>query len=592
MAQSLRSPSREALDTHALVGSSPTTIRRTRRSMSAIFVSAALVLGVTVGAASPSSALPPEPVLTLSVVAGTGTSALPTPGPATSSALRGPNGVAVDGLGNVYVADQTASRVLKVTPGGTLSIFAGTGSSALPTPGPATSSALVSPKGVAVDSAGNVYIADVGRVVVKVTPGGTLSYFAGTGTYGTPTPGPATSSLLLGPESVAVDAADNVYIADGPRVLKVTSEGTLSVIAGNGFEGRPVAGPATSSPLASYNSLAVDSAGNVFVVGSWEDEDEDNNYTYSFGVKVTPGGTLSYVTGTGRASFSVQSAGPAISSALYRPKGVAADSAGNVYITDMGVVVKVTSEGTLSIFAGKGTPNYGAPTPGPVADSKVIAPSGIAVDAAGAVYIVDAYLLLKVSYPVLETAPEAPTSLAATAGNGSASIAFTAGADGGAAITKYQYRIGSGSWVDAVGTSSPITISGLTNYLTRNIRLRAVNSAGDGAASAAVKVFPRAAGPTLSSVKAAGSTRIRVAIAVFTPPSGSVSHFWIYAYTKGTSTVVGSCRSTAAARGCLISGLAAGTEYDIAARGFFRNNLLSPVWPTSDGVKQTVSTNN
>ena len=146
--------------------------------------------------------------------------------------------------------------------------------------------------------------------------------------------------------------------------------------------------------------------------------------------------------------------------------------------------------------------------------------------------------------------------------------------------------------MDAVGTSSPITISGLTNYLTSSIRLRAVNSAGDGAASAAVKVFPRAAGPTLSSVKAAGSTRIRVAIAVFTPPSGSVSHFWIYAYTKGTSTVVGSCRSTAAARGCLISGLAAGTEYDIAARGFFRNNLLSPVWPTSDGVKQTVSTNN
>jgi titin len=180
----------------------------------------------------------------------------------------------------------------------------------------------------------------------------------------------------------------------------------------------------------------------------------------------------------------------------------------------------------------------------------------------------------------------------ATPGDGSASIAFTPGADGGAEITKYQVKVGNGSWTDAVGTASPITISGLTNYQTANVRLRAVNSAGDGVASATVKVWPRLAGSSLTSVKAQSATRIRASFAALTPVGGTVSHYWVHAYAKNTNTVVSSCRSSAVAMSCVVKRLTAGTEYDIAVRGFFTLTGSPAVLSTLDSAKQTVRTKN
>jgi hypothetical protein len=190
------------------------------------------------------------------------------------------------------------------------------------------------------------------------------------------------------------------------------------------------------------------------------------------------------------------------------------------------------------------------------------------------------------------TVPDAPTALIATPGNGSASIAFTPGADGGASITKYQVKVGNGSWTDVVGTTSPITVTELTNYVTVSIRLRAVNAVGAGSASAGVKVWPRISGPSLTSAAAVGRTSIRAAFAGLTPLGGTVSHYWVHAYAKGTSTIAGSCRSTAAARNCVIKGLTADTEYDIAVRGFFTLTGSPTVLPTADGTRQTVRTRN
>ena len=188
------------------------------------------------------------------------------------------------------------------------------------------------------------------------------------------------------------------------------------------------------------------------------------------------------------------------------------------------------------------------------------------------------------------TVPDAPTALIATPVNGSASIAFSAGADGGAAITKYQVKVGNGSWTDVVGTTSPITVTGLTNYATVSIKLRAVNAAGAGAASAGVKVWPRISGPSLTSAAAVGRTSIRAGFAALTPSGGTASHYWVHAYAKGTSTIVGSCRSTVAARKCVIKGLTAYTEYDIAVRGFFTLTGSPTVLPTADSTRQTVRT--
>jgi hypothetical protein len=161
------------------------------------------------------------------------------------------------------------------------------------------------------------------------------------------------------------------------------------------------------------------------------------------------------------------------------------------------------------------------------------------------------------------TAPVAPTSLIATAGSGSASIAFTPGADGGATITKYQYQVGTGSWTDAVGTSSPITITGLTDYAKNSIRLRAVNSVGAGAASSPVSVTPRQAGPAVTSATPSGSNGIVVTFNLNPLPGTTVAYQSVVAYAQGTNTVRGTCRTYARRTTCFIGELTRATTYDL-----------------------------
>ena len=310
----------------------------------------------------------------LSIFAGTGTAGTPTPGPATGSALYHPRDVAVDPTtGNLYIADYHNSEVEKVTPGGTLSIAAGTGSYGAPTPGRATHSALGNPAGVTVDSTGNLYIADpFNNKVEKVTPKGTLSIIAGTGTAGAPTPGPATRSALDQPYGVAADPnTGDLYIADynNSRVEKVTPKGTLSIIAGTGTAGAPTPGPASSSELRNPSDVTVDpTTGNLYIADPFNNEVEE----------VTPQGALSIVAGIGTPG--APTPGPATQSALDYPHGVAVNSTGDLYIADYNnsEVEKVTPQGTLSIIAGTGT--AGAPTPGPSTHSALDQPLGVGVD--------------------------------------------------------------------------------------------------------------------------------------------------------------------------------------------------------------------
>ena len=136
-------------------------------------------------------------------------------GAALGWSLGEPYGVAVDSSGNLYIADPYNNVVEEVSPGGTLSIVAGDGIYGAATAGPATESDLSQPTGVAVDSNGNLYIADnFGQYVEEVTPDGQLSILAGTGAAGTPKPGPATSSPLDFPNGVATDNSGDVFVAD------------------------------------------------------------------------------------------------------------------------------------------------------------------------------------------------------------------------------------------------------------------------------------------------------------------------------------------------------------------------------------------
>lgn len=315
----------------------------------------------------------------LTIIAGNGSVGAPRLGSATSSPLL-PEALAVDSAGNVYIVDRTspaegfARYVLKVTPGGTLSIVAGNGALGKPTAGAAKSSPL-SASAVAVDLGRNVYIADSTGYVVKVNRAGLLLPIAGDGTGDGPTPGPAQSSALT-PLGVAVDRSGNVFIADYPTsssgyIDKVSTTGTLSIVAGNGRQGGVKPGPATSSPINPI-TVSVDSSGNLYL----------GDLQSGLGLKVTTTGTLSVFAGSQQPTL-----GP-VKSTLLSIDDMVRDSGGNIYIADgRGYVDKVSPTGDLTVFAGSGD-TYRAPIPGP-ATSSPMRPVRLALDSTGDLYIAD-----------------------------------------------------------------------------------------------------------------------------------------------------------------------------------------------------------
>jgi hypothetical protein len=303
----------------------------------------------------------------LKLVAGEpGESGKPIPGPAVSSPLSSPDGVAVDKDGNLYIADAGTNQVVeKVDSSGQLSVVAGKlgAKHGEVKPGPATESGIFGALGVAVDTEDNLYIDDLlNAVVEKVTPGGELSIAAGTpDTFGAPQAGgfrlsgmegyfeglsPPSEQFLYFALGIA-EAGGDLYVADsGSHVVeKIEQSGNTEIVAGDGEVGQPVDGPAASSPLGEPTSLAVDQHGDIYI----------GDYADSMIEKVNPEGELSVVAGTGVAG--PPTPGPAGSSELDHPTGVAVDSSGDLYIADEGngVVEKVDSEGNLSIFAGAGT---------------------------------------------------------------------------------------------------------------------------------------------------------------------------------------------------------------------------------------------
>jgi sugar lactone lactonase YvrE len=323
---------------------------------------------------------------TITTMAGTGVQGFSGDGgPATSAQLRLTEGMAVDGQGNVYIADSHNYRVRKVSPGGTITTFAGKGApgGAFPVDGsPATSARLDNPFGVAVDGQGNVYISDWANYrVYKVNPGGIIARFAGTGVLGfSGDGGPATSARLYAPAGLAVDGQGNVYIADAGnnRVRKVSPGGTITTFAGNGKQGfSGDGGPATSATMTSPERVATDSKGNVYIAV---------NYNYRVR-KVSRGGTITTFAGGGS---SVGDGGPATSAGLRDPRGVAVDGQGNVYIADFSDhrVRKVSPGGTITTFAGTGTGGFSGDG-GPATSARLNGPDGLAVDGQGNVYIGD-----------------------------------------------------------------------------------------------------------------------------------------------------------------------------------------------------------
>jgi len=383
-------------------------------------------------------------------------------GPATEARLNGPSGVAVDTFGNVYIADQWNQRIRKVDKSGIITTVAGNGSEGYSGDGGlATQAKLHSPIGVAADTLGNIYIADWGNQRIrKVGANGIITTFAGNGIEGySGDDGPATQALLRHPADVAVDPSGNVYIVDtgNGRVRKVDLSGIITTVAGNGRSGYSGdGGPATQAQLRSPSRVAVDTLGNLYIADLANDmiRKVDKN-----AIITTVAGSREYGDG-----------GPATEANLFMPTGAAIDACGNLYVADnyRHRVRKMDADGIITTIAGNGDGGYSGDG-GLATEAQFYYPSGIAVDTLGNLYIADSgnYRVRKV---------DANGIISTLAGNGIEGY----GGDGGPA-TQARLDYPSDVAVDALGN---VYIADSYNNRIRKVDMNGIIStfAGSGIA--------------------------------------------------------------------------------------------------------------
>ncbi len=284
----------------------------------------------------------------------------------------------------VTVTGTGTGGILQVNPGN-LKTMAGTGVAGYTGDGgPATAAELNLPGGLTFDAAGDLYFADEqNNVIRKIDTAGNITTVAGNGTSGfSGDGGPATSAQLADPSGVAIDAAGNLYVLDpgNTRIRKVDASGTITTFAGNGqfgFSGD--GGPATAASLSDIQGARFDGAGNLYVP----------QCTNPAVRKIDTNGIITTVAGTGTGGFAGDG-GPATAALLQCPSGVAIDSSGNLYIADEfnQRIRKVDAGGNISTIAGNGTAGFSGDG-GAATAAEFNLPNDVDVDGAGDVYVAD-----------------------------------------------------------------------------------------------------------------------------------------------------------------------------------------------------------
>jgi uncharacterized protein (TIGR03437 family) len=332
---------------------------------------------------------PGVPQFTISTVAGNGTAGFSGDGgPSVNASLNYPGGVAVDTTGNLYILDSGNNRVRKVA-NGTISTFVGNGTAGFSGDGGQAINAALNmgsgntgPGRLCLDSQDNLYVTDYGNHRIrKITSAGIITTVAGNGQAAYNGDNIlATAASLNNPLGVAVDASGNIYIADtfNYRIRKVTGDGTITTVVGNGTAGfSGDGGSATSASIDNPAGVAVNAAGTIFI------SDQANNR-----IRQIAGGIITTIADDGNSGFAGDD-GPASASEVYAPSALALNGAGDLYIPDTrNYRIRLLINGTIWTMAGNGDAAFSGDS-GPATQASLNLPRAVTVSPAGAVYIGD-----------------------------------------------------------------------------------------------------------------------------------------------------------------------------------------------------------
>ena len=371
-------------------------------------------------------------------------------GTGTGASFYYPTGVAVDASGNLYVADTNNHTVRKITPAGVVTTLAGTAGVQGSADGSGPAASFNRPEGVAVDAAGNIYVADTNNSTIrKITPAGAVTTLAGSPGSAGSADGSGSSARFNSPFGLAIDGAGNLYVGDmgNQTIRKVTPAGAVSTLAGSPGVSGASDGAGSGASFNSPQGTAVDPAGNIYVADTL-------NQTIR---KITPAGVVTTIAGAAGVSGSADGSGA--SARFSNPGAVAVDAAGDVFVADSlnCTIRSITAKGVVTTLAGTAN-GYGyADATGSAARFSYV--EGIAVDASGNVYIGDSNND-RIRKGVASGAPTIGTPpLTQSAGVGNA-VTFTVAASSATALT-YQWSF----------NGAPISGATSATYTTRSIQL-------------------------------------------------------------------------------------------------------------------------
>ncbi|MEY2661380.1 MAG: hypothetical protein RLZZ123_2552 [Pseudomonadota bacterium] len=346
-------------------------------SASSSVSSSASSSGSSSGSGSGSGSAAPTYPWVVTTLAGTGAIYPLTNGTAATATFSSPYGIAIDTNGNIYLADYNNNRIRKINPAGVVSTLAGSGALSA-VDGSGATATFSYAYGVAVDTSGHVYVADYfNHMIRKITSEGVVSTLAGSGGIAGSANGAGTVASFRFPTSVAVDTSGYVYVGDtlNHLIRKISPVGVVSTLAGTGGIAGSANGTGTVASFNNPSGLAIDNNGNLYV------SDTGNHLIR----KITTSGVVSTLAGTG---FAGSANGTGIMASFHNPTSAVIDNSNNIYVVDQlnHRIRKITPSSVVSTVAGDGTLGY-ADGPGDMA--KFSSPNSITVDNSGNLYVTD-----------------------------------------------------------------------------------------------------------------------------------------------------------------------------------------------------------